>query len=336
MKKYLVLMSLISLALVYIGCPASDDSATKVQVASSTLKFSIPEIGLFPEGITYDPVTRSFFLSSLKQLQVLQIFEDGGYADFVPSGFEGLMATTGMKVDAERRILWVCTGKISALDDMEELPDQTGIFKFNIDDNTFIRKWMIDKSHESELFNDLALAENGDVYVTTFATGKVYKISSETDEMELFFQMDEGIWNNGIDFDDDEKYLFISGNDGIYRLSLETKEIIEIAPPKREFIGNADGLYFYKNTLVALQSYKKRGKPSVRIAQSFLNDDLTAVLYIVVLEQDNLNFVTPTTGTIVDGKLIYIATSYLPLLEDENNDGIHGEILILEVALLDE
>src|SRR6185369_15016956 len=79
----------------------------------SRIAFTLAETDLFPEGIAYDPVDRAFFLSSLHKRKIVRVRlranRDPMVEDFTVQAQDGLYSTLGMKVDAARRILWVCS-----------------------------------------------------------------------------------------------------------------------------------------------------------------------------------------------------------------------------------
>jgi hypothetical protein len=291
------------------------------------LKFTIPEHDLFPENIAYDPVSGDYFLGSLSQRKILRIKEDGSYTDFVfrPEGAM-LLSSVGMKVDAKRRILWVCSGRYTLLADYDMAPAKTGVLKFNIDEGTLVGEWMLDQETDYHIFNDLAMAANGDVYATTTMMGRVYRMPAEGKDMELVLQLDEGSHNNGIALSDDDKYLFMTVDRTIHRLDLGTGELVKLEIPEADALGT-DGLYYYKNSLV---SQKPRFN---RITQIFLNDDATGSSRVDTLAEGHEALAYPTTGVVVGDKLVFVATSYANMPRNAETAKQHGDVLIYEVGL---
>ncbi len=290
------------------------------------LKFTIPEHDLFPENIAFDPVSRDYFLGSMGQSRILRIHPDGSYEDFVSGADTGLLSSIGMKVDAKRRVLWVCSGRFSLFADYDIAPARTGLVKFNVDDGTAVSHWMIDQDSDYHIFNDLTVAANGDVYATTTLLGRVYRWPADADTMELVLQLEAGRHNNGIVLGNDGKYLFMTVDRSIYRMELGTQNLIEITVPDDGALGT-DGLYTCGNSLV---SVKPRFK---RIVQIFLNGDATAADRVVVLADGHEDFAYPTTGVIVGDKLVFVATSYANIPRVPDSVEQHGDVLIYEVTL---
>lgn len=305
----------------------TDEKDTSGQEKEPILKFTIPEHDLFPENIAYDPVSGDYFLGSLSQRKILRIKKDGSYSDFVsrPEAVT-LLSSVGMKVDAKRRVLWVCSGRYTLLADYDAAPAKTGVLKFNIDDGTLVNEWMLEQATDYHIFNDLALAANGDAYATTTMIGRVYRISAEGKDMELVLQLDPGSHNNGITLSDDEKYLFMTVDRTIHRLNLESKELVKLEIPEADALGT-DGLYFYENSLV---TQKPRFN---RITQIFLNDDGTGASRVEILAEGHEWLAYPTTGVVVGDKLVFVATSYANIPRNSESDEQHGDVLIYEVEL---
>ena len=66
---------------------------------------------LFPEGGAFDPVDRAFYVGSLQYGNVTRVDAMGRETTFYAGTGEDARYTLGMQVDAERRLLWVCTTK---------------------------------------------------------------------------------------------------------------------------------------------------------------------------------------------------------------------------------
>jgi sugar lactone lactonase YvrE len=68
---------------------------------------------LFPEGGAFDPVERAFYVGSIEHGTVTEVDAQGRESTFFAGTGEDERYTLGMQVDAERRLLWVCTTKDS-------------------------------------------------------------------------------------------------------------------------------------------------------------------------------------------------------------------------------
>lgn len=296
--------------------------------------FRIPEPGLIPEGIAYDPASGDFFLGSIREGRIISIAPDGSYRDFVTSRRDGLMSVLGMKVDSRGR-LWACTNAGNSLTVGVKPEEKAGVMVFDLSDGHFVGSAFVDKLNDNHLFNDVTFDANGNAYITGFNCPYIYRVDGETFVIEEWFTMPEGVWTNGIDFAADHSVLFISGNNDIYRLEMATKKLNILQPPPGETLGHADGLYFHNGSLIAVQHREIDKKLNVRIARSYLNADMTAVERIEVIAEDLPGFRIPTTGTIAAGKFCLLATSYLDALAKDGSfdPAKSGEVVIMGFPL---
>src|SRR6185369_95939 len=74
------------------------DDSRKPIVRSSTA-FTIHEKGLITEGLAYDPVEETFFVSSVHKRKILSVSRTGETKTFA-SEQDGLYSVLGMSVDA--------------------------------------------------------------------------------------------------------------------------------------------------------------------------------------------------------------------------------------------
>jgi len=303
------------------GCrqePESETPGADAGTHSSQIAFQFAERDLIPEGICYDPASETFFLGSIQKHKILRIATDGTAETFVPPRFEGLWSVIGMRVDVERRVLWANSDQGTLIDESApDAPKETGIYKFDVDDGSLVKKYLIPKTGTDHLFNDVAIADDGTVFITSFSQGTIYTIDSQRDELEEFLQMPEDVWNNGIDISPDGRHLFVVGNEHLYRVDVASKEMIQLPIPDGEFVGYGDGLYFHNGSLIAIAGWRVNEMPVSRVLRLHLSDEMDAITRIEVLDQNHPLYSSPTTGTIVGDWFYYIATSHLGKIDED-------------------
>lgn len=292
--------------------------------ASTRIAFEISEPDLAPEGIAYDAVTQQYFVSSTHKRKIVAVNRDGISRDFVPPEDNGLLGVVGMKVDVQRRLLWALSSHAGSGMPMQNVdPDKEGvsrIHKYDIESGKLISHFEIPNTQGRNFLNDLTIAQNGDIYVTDIRTKRIYQIPNKSNDLNIFYQLTDSMSPNGIDISDDQRYLFIAvyGGNNVVRIDLNTKELTALELPDSEEIA-ADGLYFYQNSLIAIQPWN-----SERIVTRYhLAEDLKTITHLSVLDNDNPHFLQPTTGVIVDGYIYCIANSQLQAFKEAyNNDDL--------------
>jgi sugar lactone lactonase YvrE len=293
-------------------------------VAGSEPLFTIPEHDLYPESVAYDPVSGDYFLGSMGQSRILRIHPDGSYGDFVRDLEPKLRSSLGMKVDAPRRRLWVCSGRWTLFGDQEGAAF-TGVLLFDLDDGALIRSWLMAQPSPGQIFNDIALAANGDAFVSTTLFGRIYRISPEEEDMELLLDR-PGLQTNGITLGPEGDVLFFTLDRDINRMDLETGEVRRLEGPEEASPGT-DGLYFHDGSLVALQPRRQR------IVRFRLDESLRTIRRVEILAEAEETFAYPTTGVLVGDRLVYVATSYADRPRNPDSVVQHPDVLIRALPL---
>src|SRR5215472_6657604 len=154
-------------------------------VAHATVAYTLRERDLAPEGIAYDPVDKSFYVSSISKHKILRLAPDGSVTDFKSSGQDGLGETLGMKVDAKRHYLWVT----SDLFDADPKGSRFALYQYDL--NTGALRFKHSGANGAEGFlNDVALNSKGEAFTTNTGTGEVFRASPDRDGLELLLPRD--------------------------------------------------------------------------------------------------------------------------------------------------
>ena len=271
-------------------------------VHRSTLAFMLSDTDLIPEGIAYDPLDKVFFLSSLHKRKIVRVRmrtrRPPIVEDFVSEGQDGLFSTLGMKVDAERRILWVCSSAESFMKDYSASDaDKAALFKYDLKTRKLIRKYEVGPNPR-HLLNDLALNAEGDVFVTDTATGEIFTVRREKDELEIFIPAGRFHSPNGIAISNDGRKLFISEVPlGVYVVDLKTKRSERLSQSVGISPSGSDGLYFYDNSLIGIINIVS--ERNGRVARFYLDGSAKAMRDAVVLDCNHPLYQWPTTGVVV-------------------------------------
>ena len=286
--------------------------ANDARAHRSRIAFTLSEKDLIPEGIAYDAVDRAFFLSSLHKRKIVRVRLRANRAplveDFTGSGQDGLYSTLGMKVDAERRILWVCS---SAEGFMEGYSDadagKAALFKYDLKTKKLIRKYELGPK-PAHLLNDLVLNAQGDVFVTDTASGEIFNVRQGKDALEVFIPTGTLDSPNGIAISDDGGKLFISDAPlAVYVVDLKTKQRERLPQVAGISPAGSDGLYFYDDSLIGITH--DVSERNGRVARFYLDHRASAITRAKVLDCNHPMYQWPTTGVVVGDSFFYIANS---------------------------
>lgn len=279
-------------------------------ITRSAPAFTVGEADLIPEGIAWDPGTRSLFLGSLAKHKVVVVSSDGKVRDFVPPDRDGLPLVLGMKVDRERKppSLWACTAEGDPAEG-ENASRRSFVFRFDLETGKTLQK-IPSPPGGRHLFNDLAIARNGDVYFTDSEEGTFYRLPAGTESLERLVPADTLVYPNGIALSDDGRFLYVADAGGILLWDVAKRRSSPLAGPGGVFLGGIDGLSFWRGALIGVQN----GAKPHRVALFSLAPSLDRVTGLRVLERGNPLFDIPTTGAVAGEVYYFMANTQLSAL----------------------
>lgn len=264
--------------------------AREPRANNAEIAFTIPgQRDLVPEGIAYDKLEDTFYVSGIHRRKVIRVEPSGRSTDFVLEGQDGMLGGLGMKIDQQNRILWVISSTTPEMRGYVKGQESSMLAAYSLANGKLLRK--IDPAPAR--LNDLTLLENGTIFATDMGGHTVVRLAPGADKFETYadgFGFPNGITNNGT-------YLYVADFRGLHRFTLadETRTKIEVP---NTLLGGIDGLDFYDGTLIGIQN--SIGNP--RVIRVHLDTNR-----VEVLESKNRLFELPTTGAIVGGTYYFIA-----------------------------
>ncbi len=273
----------------------------------SQVAFKIADPELIPEGIAYDPQTKTFFVGSTYKRKIVAVDAAGDARDFTKEAQDGVYGFVGLRVDAPRRTLWAVSSNAGGTMPARGL-DKTClgcsiVTRYDIDSGKLQKKYALPNTDAPHFLNDIAIAPSGDAYITDTMTGSVYRIMRATDTLERWVNVGAQVYPNGIDITPGGSVLFVATEAGLRRIDVKTGVISAIS----RNVGSIDGLYFHRGSLIAIQPFEEFRK----LARFRLTPALDGVAGIDTLEASHAAFRQPTTGVIVGEDFYYIANAQL-------------------------
>jgi hypothetical protein len=254
-------------------------------VGRAQLAFVTEEKDLVPEGLAFDPLQNVLYLSSLNRKKIVKIESTGHVSDFVPADRYGLLPILGIRMDPRDGSVWA---------DSFEDAGRTELLHFDPAGNLLGRFSPKDKAKHG--FNDLVVRKNGEVITTDSLANQVFRFDP-----------------NGIALADDDRTLFVADAVGVVKIDLADHSSREVDPGPRSTLAGADGLYWHKGSLIAVQN----GIGSPRVAAFKLSRDGTRVMQTMVLENRTQFTTLPTTGAIHGNDFFFIANSQIDNLNGD-------------------
>lgn len=307
--------------------PAPAPTETTEQAPTTRVAFTLAQRDLLPENIAYDPVEEAVYIGSSRFGKVVKRAADGTLSDFTTPRQDGLWMVMGMKVDAERRHLWVASADGDNLVGYQRARSRpAGIFQFDLETGRLLRKWLLDGPGGTHFFNDLVVTPEGTVYATHMFNRSLVYVIDESGELQIFARPGNFRAPNGITQGDDGT-LYVAHREGLSAFDPATAQRTPLVLPDGAAFSPIDGLYFHRGALIAVH-------PEEGLIRRFELDG-TAVTALETLAGDHPAITGLTTGVLVDDRLLFVANSQFDRLADGSLPSAEelDDIVVLELDL---
>lgn len=294
-----------------------------VHTATTAMTFHMP--AMIPEGIAWDPDTKRLFVGSLYRREIVVVEPDGKARTFVGRD-GGLDAVVGIRVDAERKLLWSTSdGTMSMADASPDTKGRSALASFDLATGAPRGRFELPKGSDGKdhFLNDLVV-HHGDVYATDTNNGIVWKLAGGSfTQAATGFKDPNGITSDGTT-------IFVGDETDVSIIAGTTR--VPLPHPPCTGTGGVDGLYYDHDALYAVQN----GIGEPRVIRMQLDPAHRAITTIDTLETANPAFHIPTTGAIdaANHRLLVLADAWLGALDDEHHaTPTHDDTTILAIPI---
>jgi len=287
-------------------------TALSGRAQSSQIKFATP--GLYPEGVTFDPKFKLFYVSSVRTSAIGSVDLKGNYKPFFED--KNFKSTYGLKIDPAKNLLWACVSdaNYSAFSDSSTHKKLGKIIAIDLSSGKKTQEIDLAGLFPGKHFiNDIAFDTQGNIYATDSFSPVVYKIDKNGKanvfaKSEWFKSVDIGL--NGIAFHKDG-FLIVNNNSrgALYKIDLKNPENIIRVKIKNLFPG-ADGMMFDKSGNLILVQNK-----SVDKVYQLVSKDNWATAEVSAATSPEDRYQQPSTVT-SNGNHIYVLNSKMNELAD--------------------
>jgi sugar lactone lactonase YvrE len=273
----------------------------------SEVAFRLPEKDLLTEGIAWDPVSRSFFVSSVHHRKIVRRSADGAVSDFIGPGQDGIGGVLALRVDPSRRILWACSAALPQMIGFEKsMEGQSAVFAYDIEKGKLVATYELRKDGKRHALNDLTVSPRGDLYLTDSLGSGIYRLERSGKALEEFVA--PGVFRSpqGLAVSKDGRRLIVADwSEGLSSIDIATRRSERVSvPAKLELIG-IDGLAARGAELFVVQNL---ARPH-RVVHLTMDAVGKSVLRGELLDSSDPEFSEPTLGVIAGDDFYVVAKS---------------------------
>ena len=271
-------------------------------VHKSRIAFTVHENDLFPEGLAYDPARRVLYMGSMHRRKIIRITEGGEVSDFVKPDLYHLQPIGGVHVDPADQSLWAASDP--------DADHDSELYHFDAH-GKLLERYSLPGAGPHDL-NDLVLYRSSAIFTTDTETHQVFRFDRKTHSFTSLTFPRPLLYPNGITLSSDSTRLYIADWLGVLVMDLRDNSAREVDPGGHNTLAGVDGLYWYKNSLVGVQT----GTAAPRVVRWRLSPDGGRVIDTKVLEQGTSLVSDPTTGAIRGRGFYYIANTGIANYDD--------------------
>ena len=258
---------------------------------------------LIPESITYSRTIGLYYISSIHHHKIVTIDGRGHCQDFLADGEYGYLEGLGLKADDARGLLWGVSNlhsgsRYHSLVQAFDLHTHALVYTATLEDTV------------AHLFNDLAVNDNGKIYITDTFFGAIYVFDPRVKRLSLFWRDDLLFEPNGIVAYGASLYVTTS-HEGIVRYTI--------------YGGGGRPVQGISDTLATrmLDGFIRTGDTLYTVANDFKDTSLICVIRYVldrtrtkVISEKKIDINNPAfnipTGITFDGqRVVVLANTYL-------------------------
>lgn len=272
---------------------------------------TIPDTTWFPEGLARDPVTGTLYLTSLRHRTIGWVTPDGTLRPLLAPTTPVPLAPFAVVVDSVRRVLYAATGVAPAM--LGRVPADSmraELLCIALADGRITGRWPLADGLVTP--GEMALLPNGDVLVSDALRGALHRWRAATGtwvtRRDPWLRSPQGLAPSA-----DGRVVYVADwSTGLLRWDLAADSLTRVMEPAGTTLVGMDGLRRAGGALIGVQN----GLAPARVVRITLAPDGRRATAVTTLDRPLLDG-DPTTGVVVDGAFLYVATSQWPMWDDD-------------------
>jgi len=284
---------------------------------SGEIAFTVPAEFTRPAAITWDEGRGRFLVGTEKDGAIIAVSEDGSTQVLVQANDEnGLWAIRGLHADHANNRLWVSSAAIPGFSAYQAIDKGRGaLFEFDLETLELKGRFNVPVDGLKHELGPMAVAGNGDIYITDLAQPMVLRKTAQGQSLETFVASKDLVALRDIAVSPDNGKLYIAdGFMGVMVVDPVQQTSVMLTGPENLNLGAISGLFYNQGQLVMIQN----GFEPQRLMRLELDASGTNVENTIPLAMALEEFDKPAFGMIRGEDVYYFANPGIPGSEAEN------------------
>lgn len=269
-------------------------------------ELTLGRTALIPEGMAYDAKGKRFFVSSVRTGTIFAVTPGGKTEEFAKAPW----GTFGMAVDSKRNVLWATTTAMAVVEGFrEEDKGKSALLRIDLRSGKVLET-IAAPAGEPHQFGDVAVAPDGEVFVSDSGAGVIYRLQRSALEPWLrgpFVSLQGIAPGRGVLYAADY-------SKGLLAIDRRTRDVHAVRVPAMVSLLGLDGLYLADaTTLVATQN----GTNPNRVIRIRLAPSGMAVTSVDTLAANAEGMGDPTLGVLAGDRFFFNANAQWELFGED-------------------
>ena len=278
---------------------------------------SMREPDFVAEGIAWDEARQRLLVSSIRHRRIDAVRLDGSVSPLIDLARDSVRSPLGLAVDARRNRLWIATEWVPFA--IEANPADSGraaILQFDVASGAMRRRYELPRDGSRHEPGDIAVAPNGDLFVSDGRAGVIYVIREGRTSLDTLVRVGPLVSPQGLAPDRDGKRIFVAD----YALGIVVVDrrtgVVERVPRPRDVAANGvDGLVLHGDRLIGVQN----GVTPNRVVAFDLDATHSRIIGARTLARDTARIREPTHLVAVGDEIFYVANGGFGLYDEAGN-----------------
>lgn len=269
--------------------------------------FDLPAGDYLFDSIGWDPKRGQFLIGSVRDGSIRRVDKDGKMTDFIKADSDnGLWSVYALAVDASNDVLYVASTSSVYFKNFNQADfGKAGVFKFSLSDGRLLDKYLLPGGREPRTLSSIAVGPGNEVFAADGLRNIIYRLDGGT--LKPFLENPKLTSIRGMAISGDGRFLYFADYTlGVFGVDLAVGRAFDLGyDPDRLALGGVDGLAWYDNHLVTVQS----GMTPRRVMRLSLSADGRKIIGAMPLDAGHPQFELPTNGVVDGDGFYFIANS---------------------------